>query len=225
MREVAGMVCALAGLLLPGLGWARALRWPLPWLAAGLVSAGAILAGVLGFVVAGLPVTFASLGLWLLLVGTPGWVKAWSARAGAPAPQTDWNEWWLALPVVPLLAVAGWRACAQPLSGADAGFRWNELARLLVEHRSLAFYPPTTVADFTKYFWADGISPLVASLFAWTYMAVGSVDRIWTAIPVLLQVAGLLARALWPRTPMGRGARGLVCLRVGRRDDAVAVRV
>ena len=33
----------------------------------------------------------------------------------------------------------------------------------------------------------------MASLYAWTYLAVGSTARAWTAIPVLLQVAGLLA--------------------------------
>lgn len=207
MREVPGIFCAFAGFFLPGLGWALALRWPLPWLAAGLASAAAILAGVLGFVLMGVPVTFASLGLWLLLVGAPGWMKAWSARPGAQASTSVAREWWLALPVVPLLAVAVWRACVQPLSGADAGFRWNELALLLVAQRDLAFYPPTTAADFTAYFWADGISPLVASLYAWTYLAVGSTARIWTAIPVLLQVAGLLALLFGLGRQWG-GARG-----------------
>jgi hypothetical protein len=207
MREAAGIFCALAGLVLPGLGWALALRWPLPWLAAGLASAGAILAGVLVLVLAGVPVTFASLGLWLVLVGAPGWVRAWAARAAVPAPVAGAREWWLALPVLPLLAVAAWRALVQPLSGADAGFRWNELALLLAERGNLDFYPPTTVADFTAYFWADGISPLVASLYAWTYLAVGSTDRIWTAIPVLLQVAGLLA-VLFGLGRQWGGARG-----------------
>jgi len=207
MREMAGIFCALAGLLLPGLGWARALRWPLPWLAAGLASAAAILAGVLGFVLAGVPVTFASLGLWLLLVGTPGWVRAWSVRSQSTSPAPVAREWWLALPVAPLLAVAIWRAVAQPLSGADAGFRWNELALLLVERGNLDFYPPTTAADFTAYFWADGISPLVASLYAWTYLAVGSTHPGWSAIPVLAQIAGLLALLFGLGRQWG-GARG-----------------
>lgn len=206
MREAVGGMCALAGLLLPGLGWALAFRWPLPWLGAGLASAIAIFTGVLGLVLIGMPVTFGSLGLWLVLVGAPGWIKAWSARADVSFSPVR-CEWWLALPVLPLLAVSAWRALHQPLSGADAGFRWNELALLLVERGGLAFYPPTTVADFASYFWADGISPLVASLYAWTYLAVGNADRVWTAIPVLLQVAGLLVVLVALGRQWG-GARG-----------------
>ena len=215
MREWAGTLAALAGLILPGLGWAFAGRWPLPWLAAGLASAGAILAGVLGLVLAGVPVTFVSLGLWLVLVGAPGWVKAWSLRAVAPASTSVRQEWWLALPVLPLLAVAAWRALAQPLSGADAGFRWNELALLLVERGNLDFYPPIRVADFTAYFWADGISPLVASLYAWTYLAIGSTARIWTAIPVLLQTAALLGVLFGLGRQWGGGRGGWLACALG----------
>ena len=37
------------------------------------------------------------------------------------------------------------------------------------------------------------IAPLVSGVYAWTYLAAGGTDRAWTAIPVLLQFAGLLA--------------------------------
>ena len=166
-----------AGLLLPGTGWALALRWPLPWLAGGLASALAILAGVLACVFTGVPVTLLSLGFWLLLVGAPGWMKWARARAASPATSPGRREWWLALPVAPLLFVAAWRAGVEPLSGADAGFRWNLLAELLVETGNLDFYPPVTPDGFTHYFWADGINPLVASVYAWTYLAGGSVAK------------------------------------------------
>jgi len=190
MRELVGIFCAIAGLLLPGLGWARAGRWPLPWVGGGLLSALAILAGVLAFTLAGIPVTLFSLGSWLAVVGVPGW---WLARGVVRPAAGIGREWWLALPVLPLVFVATWHACVQPLSGADAGFRWNLLAELLVEQGNLNFYPPTTVSDFTQYFWADGINPLVASLYTWSYLACGSTDTGWTAIPVLSQIAALLA--------------------------------
>jgi len=189
MREVAGIFIALAGLLFPGFGWALAGRWPLPWLGAGLFSALTILAGVLVFAVAGVPVTLLSLGLWLAAVAVPGWLKA---RHVARDARGTGREWWLALPVLPLVFVAAWHAWLHPLSGADASFRWNLLAELLVEQGGLNFYPPTTTADFQQYFWADGINPLVASIYAWTYLAGGSVAPTWTAIPVLAQIAALL---------------------------------
>lgn len=189
MREAAGALLALAGLILPGLGWARAGRWPLPWLGGGLLSALAILAGVFALVVAGVPVTLLSLSLWLAAVAAPGWIKA--ARIPRE-PAGLGREWWLMLPALPLVFVAVWHACVQPLPGADVSFRWNLLAELLVEQGNLAFYPPTRTEDFVQYFWADGINPLVASLYAWTYLACGSVAKGWTAIPVLAQIAGLL---------------------------------
>jgi hypothetical protein len=204
VRELVGLACAAAGLLLPGLGWARAARWPLPWLGAGLLSALAILAGVLGFTTAGIPVTFPSLGLWLVLVAVPGWLKARGVEQPADEVRPDW---WLALPVLPLVFVAVWHACLHPLTGADAGFRWNLLAELLVEQGNLDFYPPTTTADFRQYFWADGINPLVASVYAWTYLAMGSTMPTWTALPVLAQVAGLLGLLFGLGQHWG-GARG-----------------
>jgi len=109
-----------------------------------------------------------------------------------------------------------WHACLHPLSGADAGFRWNLLAELLVEQGNLAFYPPVTPADFARYFWADGINPLVASVYAWTYLAAGSTAKGWTAIPVLAQVAGLLTLLFGLGRHWG-GARGgwLACALAG----------
>ena len=194
MLDCARTLLAAAGLLLPGLGWARAFRWRLPWFAGGMVSILAIFTGVLIGTIAGLPVTFGTLSLWLTLVGLPGWWCWWHGRAkGAGAPVSPGcGEWWLALPVLPLLAVAVWRAWFQPLSGADASFRWNLLAELLVEMGSLGGYPPMTSADFTRYFWADGIAPLVSSLYAWIYLAGGSTAKTWTAIVALAQTAGLL---------------------------------
>jgi hypothetical protein len=191
--DFARILLATAGLLLPGTGWMLAGRWPLPWLAGGILSALAILAGVLGLVAAGVPVTFGSLGLWLVLVGAPGWMQWWRKRSPHSAAAASHREWWLLLPVLPAALVAVWHACLQPLSGADVGFRWNLLAELLVETGGLGSYPPATADGFAQYFWADGINPLVSSLYAWVYLAGGSLAKGWTAIPVLLQFTGIMA--------------------------------
>jgi len=182
-----------AGLLLPGLGWALALRCPLPVFSAGVFSALAIFAGVLALDATGIAITLGSLGWWLGAVAVFGGAWSWRIRYTITPERPDFEGWWLALPAVPAVLVAIWRALAHSLPGADVDFRWGHLARLIVEEQSLAFYPPVTDQSFALYFWADGIAPLVSSIYAWTYLAAGSVDRMWTAIPVLFQFAGLYA--------------------------------
>ena len=182
----------VAGLLVPGWGWARGARWPAAGLAAGFISALALLGGVVGFALIGVPLSRGGLAAWLGLVALGGWWFYRRRRAGGKVETGNGGRWMLALPVLPLVMVAVWRAVAQPLPGADVDFRWNYLAELMVQTGRLDFYPPMAALDFTRYFWADGITPLVSSLYAWTYFATGSLDRHWTAFPVLLQVAGLL---------------------------------
>lgn len=94
--------------------------------------------------------------------------------------------------VLPLVAVAIWKALAQPLSGVDVDFRWNHLAEMMVKTGGLHFSPPTTTEDFAVYFWADGIPSLISSIYAWGYLVAGETDRVWIAIPVLLQWSGIL---------------------------------
>ena len=182
----------VAGLLVPGWGWAQGARWPAAGLAAGFISALALLGGVVGFALIGVPLSRGGLAAWLGLVALGGWWFYRRRRAGGKVETGNGGRWMLALPVLPLVMVAVWRAVAQPLPGADVDFRWNYLAELMVQTGRLDFYPPMAALDFTRYFWADGITPLVSSLYAWTYFATGSLDRHWTAFPVLLQVAGLL---------------------------------
>ena len=192
IAAVAEGLLAAAGLLLPGAGWAFAFRWPAPWLASGIISALAIFAGVLLGELTGVPVTFISLGIWLALIAlVGGWFLR--RRSVVVTPKEPIGAWWLGLPAIPLVLVALWRAWFQPLSGADTVFRWDHLAQLIVRTGNLDYYPPHTAEGFSLYFWADGIAPLISSLYAWTYLATGSVASVWTAIPVLLQVVGLLA--------------------------------
>ncbi len=184
-----------AGLFLPGLGWARAGRWPLPWFAAGVVSVLAIFAGMLLFSVVGIRVTLFSLGSWLAVIASTGAMAGWWRRerhVEAAAPGISGGPGWLALPVALLLLVGCWRALHQPLSGVDTDFRWNHLASGIVAHGGIDFYPPVSPSDFAVYFWADGIAPLVAGVYAWTYLAAGQTAKVWTAIPVIAQLLGLV---------------------------------
>ena len=183
----------LAGLLLPGVIWAKAARWPLAWLAGGVLSALGLGAGVMLLSAGGVRVTLLTLGGWQAGLAAVGIIFRRRFHPALPSEKISFAEWWLAVPVLPMIAVAIWRAWTQPLSGADADFRWNNLAELIAGTGSLAHYPPVTATDFTQYFWPDGIAPLVSSLYAWTYLAAGSTAKTWTALPVLLQCAGLLS--------------------------------
>lgn len=182
----------VAGLSLPGWGWAFGARWPVPCLAAGVVSSLAIFAGVLTFTLLGIPVSVGPLTAWLSVVAGLGFVW-WRTRAvWCKIESTDLAGWWLAMPALPMLVVAVIRAVGHPLAGADTVFRWDHLARMIVHAGHLDFYPPVEAEGFTVYFWADGIAPLVSSLYVWTYLAADSFEIRWTAIPVLAQVAGLV---------------------------------
>lgn len=186
-------VLIVAGLLLPGTLWALAARWPLPWLAGGVLSALGIFGGVVILNGCGIPVTRATLGAWQGAIALGGGYFWWCRRSVPARPAVRWGgEWWLALPAWPMIGVAVWRAVRQPLSGADVDFRWNHLAAMIVQSGGLAHYPPVVAADFAHYFWPDGIAPLLSSLYAWTYLVAGSTAKIWTALPVLLQITGLL---------------------------------
>ena len=183
----------LAGLVLPGALWALAARWPLPWLAGGVLSALGIFGALMILTGCGVPVTGATLGTWQAVIALAGGCFWWRRRAVPTGPAARASgEWWLALSALPMVGVALWRAVRQPLSGADVDFRWSQLAEMIVQSGGLAHYPPVTAVDFAHYFWPDGIAPLLASIYAWTYLAAGSTAKIWTALPVLLQFIGLL---------------------------------
>jgi hypothetical protein len=174
---------------------------------------------------AGLPLTRTSLGCsWTALL----FAAALAARfrrapeppsAHAPTPQNRAKEtllgrrWWLWL--APATAVVAYRAIAQPLSGIDTVFRWEFLARQLLQHGTLAFYPPVSAADYALYGWPDGIAPLVASLYAGVYTLAGAARPTLTAPLVLAQFVLLaiavhaLARRLFSRSAAPLATVGL----------------
>lgn len=189
MIEVLQAVLMAAGLVLPGWGWAR--RWGEGLVVAMLVSWLSLFGWTLLTTL--IPVTLSAgyLIVGQTIVGVTGGMAAW--RSGVRSWGVAWDfKLGLGWGVVPLVLVAGWKAVAQPLSGVDVDFRWNHLAEMMVKQGGLNFYPPTSAEDFVVYFWADGIPPLISALYAWVYLVAGDTQRVWTAIPVLLQWVGLL---------------------------------
>ncbi|MES1168828.1 MAG: hypothetical protein ABUL61_06625, partial [Oleiharenicola lentus] len=125
MKDLLAALFVTAGLLLPGAGWAFAFRWPVPWLAAGVLSSLAIFTGVVGFSIAGIPVTIWSMFAWLGIVTLLGGWCWRRRRKPSGAGEGAAREWWLAVPAVPMLVVAVVRAGLHPLPGADNVFRWD----------------------------------------------------------------------------------------------------
>lgn len=103
---------------------------------------------------------------------------------------------WLLLPAGLGLAAIAIRASLEPLSGFDTVFRWDFLARQMLQHASLGFYPPLTAEDFQIYGWCDGFAPLVSALYYWVYLGFGQPVALATA-PLVVGQAALLFVAVW----------------------------
>lgn len=195
MMEIVQASLVVAGLVLPGWGWAR--RCGEGLLVAMVLSWLALFSWVVFAAVFAWPISRGYLVGGQVLVGIAGLIVAHRSGVKSWGIEKDFElGWgWLAFPMG---VVAAWKAIAQPLSGADVDFRWNHLAEMMVKTGGLSFYPSTTSRDFLTYFWADGIPPLISSLYAWCYLMVGETNRIWTAIPVLMQwvAAMVLLRTL-----------------------------
>lgn len=141
------------------------------------------------------PLTLLNLTLVLSLCSLL--LRRWRGRRAAtdvattPQNRCVWlPRGWQGLWVVPVgivfLSLAS-RALIDPLSGWDNSFRWDYLARLMLEQRSLAHYPAVTSEDFLFYGWCDGIPPLVSMLNFLLYSAGGSVQPEFTAIRVIIE--------------------------------------
>ena len=190
MMAVVQTGLVVAGLVLPGWGWARhrgeglMVAMVLSWLS---LFSWVVIAAVFTW-----PISREYLMGGQTLVGVTGLMMAYRSGVRNWGIERDFQlSWgWFAFPMG---VVAVWKAIAQPLSGVDVDFRWNHLAAMMVKTGGLSFYPATTSRDFQTYFWVDGIPPLISSLYAWCYLIAGETNRVWTAIPVLMQwVAGMI---------------------------------
>ncbi len=223
---------SLIALLAPGTLLALRWRLPQPLLAGFVVSAVALFALVLALQVAGSPLAAEPLRLawggFTLGAGVFWWLGRMQTRSPFERPRFPWaGNRLLLLPLVPMLIVVAYRACAQPLHGVDTIFRWNYLAEQMLARGTLDFYPPVTAADYEIYAWPDGIAPLVSTLYFWLYAIAGEARPALTAPLVVFQFvlvvlavfalarkffserAGLLATALVAATPLIGWASGM----------------
>ncbi|HSI08243.1 MAG: hypothetical protein ACAH89_14910 [Rariglobus sp.] len=196
-------VGSLALLVLPGWCLARKNAAAVPLAAGLIIGAISLLLWIMLLDAVGLPLTPTTIfpvGLILILSAFLCREKARQTEstqslAKPAASGRLLQDWPLKLALIPAFVVVSYRAIAHPLFGIDTVFRWNYLAEQMLELRSLAFYPPTTAADYAIYGWPDGIAPLVSCLYLWTYLPAGEARPILTAPLVIMQFVLLVCVA------------------------------
>lgn len=196
---------AVLGLTLPGYLLARLFRLEHSWATAFPLSALFIVEALIFFSITGIPIRFGSMS-GALLLGVFGSLAA--RRICRPAhPVDSCRAESSELPprlVAAVLIVAGaiivimaFRATLFPLRGLDTSFRWEGLARAMLQQQSIDFYPPVSAGDFAIYLYPDGIPPLVASVYWWIYAALGAPLSQATSISVVLQLVATMALAFY----------------------------
>lgn len=195
---------ALAGLTVPGYTLAKALRLKESLAAAFPFSALLICQSVVLLTCLGWSISFRTVAP-LLILSSIACALITLRRSDLSAAEPKESEsasrsdiilfrTGMAAALLLLLAVA-FRTTLYPLGGFDTFTRWDALARAMLQHSSLFFYPPLTAGDFTIYPMPDGFPPLVASIYWWIYAATGSSLPQLTALSVTLQLASLLGLA------------------------------
>jgi hypothetical protein len=198
---------AIFGLVAPGYVMARALRAPWAWAAAFPLSALVLGEAVIGSAIVGAPIRFGTIsGIVLGVTAVAGVISlatlyfrrnfevdAPSANDASPRGAIYALTVVVAVLVVLVLAGTGLRTALYPLSGADTPFRWEALAREMLQQQSLDYYPPMTAEDFTLYTYPDGIPPLVSSVYWWLYAARGTPWPAITSVAIVLEQAACFA--------------------------------
>lgn len=213
------LLLALVGLLLPGYLAARACRVSSPWTSAFPLSALLITNVVIVFSLAGIPLRFATvLAALTAIAAVAGLIVLCNVRGPrtvvtqheTPAPR------WLRIAAMTLaaLVVAGvlFRSARHPLSGFDTLFRWDGLARLMLVHQHLDYYPPVSSEDFEKYVFPDGLPPLVSTVYWWLYAAWGEPAPALTSVSVALQLVSILALTYGAARTLGGASAGCFAL-------------
>ncbi len=198
IRDLLFPLLLAAGLLAPGWLLGRALHTPPGWAGLFLGSSAILFHVVLALDALHLPLSFAPLAAGIGLVALLLELIARRRRPPPAAPRHPaqflprgaWEIWLLVPVAFGLLAIAV-RATLDPLSGFDTIFRWDFLARQMLRHARLDFYPPVTAEDFQVYGWCDGIPPLVSSLYLWAYHCLGRPQALATT-PIVVGQAVLL---------------------------------
>lgn len=188
MSWLASIPAAMLGFFAAGLGWARLLRAPAPWVAAFFFSLASLFIVVFVCAMLGVPILlqWVAGGMaipaaipWLVMRGRDRASDGAEGASAAPisiiasigdAARSAWRAYVahdrgdrVLLAAAGLLAaIFAVKAALLPLTGWDTMFRWDFLALRMLETGSLSYYPPATAADFRVYFYVDSISPLVA---------------------------------------------------------------
>lgn len=189
----------VASLLLPGWLMLHASRLPRSPAAAFALSVAVIYFVSLGFGLTGFKLSLPLIGLSLLVICAGLALLARPAQrplSSVPAaPPWDRASRWMLGFIVASIALFVWRAFAQPLSGPDTSFRWNYLALEIVRTGDFSYYPPVTLADFERYFYADGFAPFVAIQYWWSYAVLGTTMPHVTGFVVTAQFVATLSLA------------------------------
>jgi hypothetical protein len=200
--------------LLPGWILGRLFRSPLPIITAFLGSAAIAFNLVLLLDAFRIPILPGTVALAMLVVSGILALGVIRGRASLAIRRPDIAlptgiEWvWLLPPVLAAVSIAA-RCLIEPLSGYDNWFRWDYLARLMLERHTLSFYPPVRMEDFDLYSWCDGIPPLAPELNFLIYGAAASASPLTITVRAVAEfgmIALLVARLA--RLTWGKGAAG-----------------
>src|SRR5688572_6863374 len=214
---VAKVILLISGLLVPGAALARVLQVPRTVATCFAGSALSLYVTILALQFSSIRISFGSLTSGLFLITATAWLvhrlvtyqttehPISSASLLSPTGlQTWWNRMGAWAPVYLIFwVVVLWRAWHEPLAGPDIEFRWSFLAEQMLRLGSLNFYPPSSVEDFSSYFWVESIPPGASALHAWAYACAGSAIAAWTVPAVVLQVWAV--HELIGRTAAGMG--------------------
>lgn len=182
----------------PGYFLSRLLGSRAPWASALIVSLlvlfhGAFLAGVCG-----VPVRFGTVAAYLAAVSALAALAARRRASPAPAAVPDKTDGRTARLGRVVFAAAGLigaclllRCALWPLTGFDTHWRWDFLARRVLELERFDFYPARTAQDFKVYPYAESIPPLVSFSYWWVYAAAGRHLAELTALLVVAQYAAV----------------------------------
>ena len=214
------IVIAILGLLLPGYALALALNSRIPWAVAFPLSALLIAETVILCAMLAVPIRFGYvLGVLIVvsLLCSAVWFRGsrQTTVASAKPPRDSGVKLLLVVVTVTICIILvglAVRTTLYPLSGYDTLFRWEALARLMLEQQSLSYYPPVTAENFSKYTYPDGVPPLTSAIYWWLYAAWGEPCPALSSVPILLQLVSCLALVFHASNTLFGRAGGLMSL-------------
>lgn len=195
----------LLGLTAPGYMLARAIRLEHSWVAAFPLSALFMVETIVFFALTGIPIRFGTMAIALLLClaccQIVKNVQRPVSQEISSAPESSGLPPYLTVAILLIAAsvlfTVTLRTTLFPLRGFDTSFRWEGLARAMLQYQSLDFYPPVSASDYSIYLYPDGIPPLVATIYWWIYATLKTPLPQVTSISITLQLAATMALSFY----------------------------